>query len=236
MRHIKILGLACIAVVAMSTMVASAAFADAGYELKTAPATGKEKFTSTSGLAVLSVPKAGVTEECKSDTDVGQWSVVAKVVSKTNVEKVKVEFEGCEVKGAGKVCKVANVKTESLRGEVGEFEGTVKEQEEGKGEVPALLLQPEEPKKGFTKLPVSECNPETTVTGNIAGEIPAKQGKSKTQKVNFNVVGGKQQIKTLETNADAKVTTKLSAFGFEATEATKDVNTFEEELELVEGV
>jgi hypothetical protein len=221
-----------VAVFAMSAMVASAAFADVGQELT--KATASEKFTGKSGIGKLSVPKAGITITCETDANGGQTSATKPT---TNVEKVVVTFKNCVAEKGGAKCKVnspgakeGELITSSLKGELSEVsKGTV-------DEAAALLLEPEEAAKGFVTIAKTECNPETKVTGSIAGEVTQPAKPSKTVNVDFKVSAGKQAITQVERSVgDALVTTKLSAFGFEATEETLDENTFPTAVELTNG-
>jgi hypothetical protein len=232
MSRFRIVCLSLLAVFAVSAVVASAAFADAGQEFTAVPA--KAKFTSTSGKAIL---RAGtITVTCQKDKDVGT------VESKTTVGKVVVTFEECVAEDPTVPCKatIGTIVTESLTGDLGEdtlVNGVVSDSV-------GLLLTPEVVAKGFATIPESKegtkkCNPLTKVTGNIAGEVSPVNTLTTAVTVTFalNTAKSKNAVEQLESSNDAvKIKPGLKAFGATATEETADTNVFEEAVEIKSGV
>jgi hypothetical protein len=202
-------------------------------------------FASKEGVSTLAVTGATVT--CKEDTNVG------KLVGKESLEKVVVTFTGCKGKKGTEECPVKStnttvaeqVKTNTLRGELGEVAATEATSKVG------LLLEGEASNIFVTLegacLPASP----SAVEGSVVGEVtPLTLGL--TDKTEFLVSAGAQKVKTFERSfasfctgaptarkceEDFSFAPSLKAFGtLTATFESKDENTFEEPLEVFPGV
>jgi hypothetical protein len=233
MSRIRIIGLALVAVFAMTAVAASPAFAADSEQLFKQAGT-KQKFKSTSGVGKLTAN--GQVVECKKDKGSGELNAKQTASVKNVVvtfEECKSEKEGvtCEVKskGAGKTNEVATVK---LKGELGEVAAAEATSEVG------LLLEPESG-TAFVILEGTclQVSP-TEVTGSVAGEVTPVGKNQLTGKLEFKVPGGAQAIKTFErSTTDAVVKPSLKVFGlFTATQETSSEETFEELTEVVKGL
>jgi hypothetical protein len=237
--------LSIVAVLAMSAVVASAAFGaekpSEQQQFNKLPA--KAGVTGVSGVSVLTAGGQKVT--CIEDTSKGT------VWGPGLINNIRVVFKGCTSTNKTEKCEVLSkgkpngeIETNELQGELGEV--AVKESTTGVG----LLL---EPISGNVFVVLEgKCLPvtPTAVEGSVAGEVtPTGPPKSKEGKVVFAVTAGAQNIKKFERGLaehckekpeckeDGKISPKLTVFnGKAATEETTDTNTFEEELEVLPGV
>lgn len=229
MIGIRTLGLALAAMFAMSAVVASAAFADAAYEItENTPDT----FASTSGASVLTVPGFKVTATAST----GEGSLATT----TTATKVKVIFTGATIEnlktketasiksvGAGKAGEIV---VKPLKGTVGEIVGGAPLDKAG------LLLEPETGTE-FVTFEKTAVSPETKVKGKIAGQIKVAAAKSTKGELIFGVTGGKQNVTEWQANSDVTpVKPVLTAFGETATEETTDSVTFVKVHTLGEGL
>jgi hypothetical protein len=195
MKQIRTLGMAFVAMLALSAVVASAALAAPEFEgARGAEAKGTTFTGSTSSAKLTAV---GTTITCTGGSSSGE------ITGKKTVGKVVVAFTGCEANSGE--CKVKSpgaaegeVKTDTLEGELGEVE-----QSEASSKVGLDLKAAG--KESFVTTEGS-CLPfgGSAVTGSIIGEVSpvgrleseglliykAERGKQKIQKF----IGGSQDV------------------------------------------
>jgi hypothetical protein len=225
MKIARLVGLALVAVFAMSAIIASTA--SAFPEFLMLP-TGKT-FTGVSGVATLVAGTEKVT--CQKDTNTGE------VTSMDSIGKVTVHFleckgengkaETCTVKSAGAPETTTGlIITNSLRGLLGEVAET-----EAKSKV-GILLEPESGVTFVTLQGPCLSPTEEAVEGTVAGELTPIKALQSTLKLILGVTSKKQNIKEITVLAGLKKP-KLTAFGIAtATEETEDENTFEGKVEV----
>jgi hypothetical protein len=224
MKLARLVGLALVAVFAMSAIIASTASAFPEFLMLPSSKT----FKGVSGVGTL---KAGTeTVTCESDENAGE------VTSMDSVGKVSVTFHGCKVKVATGECTIKStltgsaglIVTTSLRGLLGEVA-----EAEAKSKVGVLL----EPETGivFTTLLATgaPCNTqETAVEGTLAGELTPIKALQTTLKLIFGLTSEKQNIKEITVLAGLKKP-KLGAYGVNtATLSTEDTLTFTGSVEV----
>jgi hypothetical protein len=220
MKIARLAGLMLVAVMALSLGVASAAFAEPEFKPTGGTLTG-----SSAGNNTLSA--GGNTIVCTANTSKGSIS------SATLAGGVVVTFTGCKSTGTGG----SNCTAKS----VGAAEGTIATNNlhgvlglilaKGTGSGVALLLLPTENKK-FVTIVSNKCTVETTVTGNVAGEI-SPVGKSQTTgKLVLQAGTSGESIKTVDLSTGGTVSTNLEAFGAAASQATEENLTFSAALEV----
>jgi hypothetical protein len=226
MRHIKSLGCALAALLAINAVAASAALAEPEF-LKTGKTeVAKKGFTSTSGAGEMLVPKkAKIT--CTEDTNKG------KIKGTKEVEKVTVTFKKCKGENLEnkKTCEVKSTEPAGGSEEVITKELKGKLVETAVGTKVGLLLEPE--KAPFVKLK-GECLPvtETPVEGGIVGEVTPVGKLVKEGELIYRIEKEKQQIKTF-TSGGKEEEKVLKAFSIaEAPLMSTDKIKFEEEVEV----
>jgi hypothetical protein len=212
MTRIRIIGLALVAVVALSAFASASAFA--APEFKGEGAVAGTTFTSTSGAGKM---EGTETIKCSASTSSGE------ITSATTVGKVVVTFTGCEDKG--KKCKSSSgaaageIKTVSLKGELGEVASA--EAASGVGE----LLTPE---SGSKYVSIESCTLfAVEVTGSVIGEVTPINTLSTEGKLIYTEASKKQTIKKFVGGS----THELSAFGSSGLETSNTV-TFSKAIEV----
>jgi hypothetical protein len=204
MKRIRIVGLALVAVLALSAIAASGAMAAAPEFSKT-----KVTFKTTSGESVLG---GGATITCKKASGEGEITSVTKL-------NAKVTFEECKGEVLGSKCEEKI--TSELVGTLGTVAKAESETEVG------LLFKP---KSGaFSKF---KCGSLTiSVEGSIAGEVtPTKTPSTKGDLV-FALSGTSQKIKKITVEGKEEKPA-LKAFGIASTLKTTEENTFSEAIEV----
>jgi hypothetical protein len=219
MKIARLVGLMVVAVMALGLVVASAAFAEPAFLPVGAT------FTGTSGTGVLEA--GGEKIECTADTSAGTIS------SATLVGGVTVSFTGCKaIKGTEK-CTVkspsaaaGSIVTHELHGVLGLV------LPKGTGTGVGLLLLPVENKK-FVTIESTKCSIETTVSGNLVGEVtPVGVHTTKGTLVFKKGATEGQSIKSFDLSTGGSVTPKLEAFGKEAGEETTEVISWSAAVEV----
>jgi hypothetical protein len=207
MKRFRILGLALVAVFAMSAVAATAASALPEYSKFPV------KFTGTSGTSVLKA--GGTTVTCTSDTAEGTIATATTTTSKVTYTKCTGPFSAeCKSPGA----KGGEIKTAELTGTLGYLNKTKKEV--------GVLLKP----KTGTNFVTIECfGIKTETTGSIIGQVTPVNTKSTKSKLVFATKEGKQALTKFEGESGTNV---LKAFGSEATLETTEEITAAEELEI----
>jgi hypothetical protein len=219
MKIARLSGLVVIAVLAVSLVAASAAFAEPVFS----PNSG-QTVTATSGRAELS-GNSGLTKvECAKSETVG-----GKVDSTTLVGGVVVHFLECTAKEGSAHCSAKStgapagnlILTETLHGVLGLIKNTTKT---GVG---LLLL----PASGSTFVTLSSpcTSPATSaVSGNVVGEVEPVGHSQTTGKLRFggNSTNGSASVKLFELTTGGTLKPKLSAYTTEATEIVESSVTF----------
>lgn len=217
MRRMRLVGLALVAVLALSAVVAAAAQAEP--EFKKAGA--KNGFTTSSGTGEM---KAGsITIKCTSDHSSGTIS------SSKTVSGVVVTFEGCIAKEGSKECKTGASEDGVIT--TAELVGKLVETETGSD----VGLQLEPSGGGSYVTVVANCLAvtESPVTGQIVGEVKPLNTKSLTGEVIYRISSSKQQIRKYVYNGKSTSSAVLKAFSIlEAPLSTTETVTFEEETEV----
>jgi hypothetical protein len=222
MKIARLAGLVFVAVMAVSLVIASTAFAEPAFLPVGAT------FTGTSGTSTLT---AGASESvvCAADTSSGTIS------NATLVGGVTVDFTGCKSSGAGgSNCTVKSINTttegliltNTLHGVLGLI------LPKGSGTGVGLLLLPVA-SKTFVTLAKNTCTVETAVKGNVAGEVKPIGVHQLTGKLIFaKATTGGQSIKDFDLSTGGLVQPELEAFGALATEETEESITFSTQVEV----
>jgi hypothetical protein len=154
-----------------------------------------------------------------------------EITGTSSVGKVVLAFTECKAKGTGE-CEINSVGassgqivTAALKGQLGSVKSSEALSEVG------LLLEPETTKT-FARLASSKCNPETTVTGSVAGQVLPVATAASEGELMYEVTSGKQMIKKIGTSSGEKKPT-LEAFGLEIAEEADAEVEFVEEVEIV---
>jgi hypothetical protein len=221
MKIARLAGLMLVAVMAVSLAVASAAFAEPEFK----PTGGT--FTGV-GLGTNTLAAGGNTISCTANSTKGTIS------SATLAGGVVVTFTGCKSTGSGG----SNCTAKS----VGAVEGTIATSTlhgvlglilaKGTGTGVGLLLLPVANKK-FVVIAGNTCTVETTVTGNVAGEV-SPVGKSQTTgKLSFAAgASGGESVKSIDLSTGGTVTPEIEAFGAIASQTTSEDLTFSVAVEV----
>jgi hypothetical protein len=221
MKIVRLVGLMLVATMALSLVVASAAFAEPEFK----PASGT--FKGTSGAGTLEAAKEKI--KCTADTSTGVIS------SATLVGGVTVDFTGCKsINSKGEECTASSVGsstaglllTKTLHGVLGLI------LPKGTGSGVGLLLLPVENKK-FVEVAENACSVATTVSGNLVGEVTPVGKSQTTGKLIFKkgAVEG-ESVKSFDPSTGGTVTPKLEAFGKEAGEETEESITWSAAVEV----
>lgn len=262
MSRIRLIMLSMLAVFAVGAVAASAASAAAPEFLNSAKATPKFKCEEKTGGHGSYSTKAeceagketsggkwhrfgnGFTDEegeshfnakgeivftCTADTSKGE------ITGAKTVGGVTVTFTGCTAKEKTNASCSANSKgepagtivTNTLEGTLGEVAVAFSATEVG------LALKPVSPATEFTFLEATCLGTKTTkVTGSVIGEVtPVGGPPSLTGDVIFKCASGKPTVQEIEKFVGGTKDT-LTGFGTEACFESKDVNTFEEAIEV----
>jgi hypothetical protein len=212
MTRIRIIGLALVAVFAISAVASASALA--APEFKGSGSVAGTTFTSTGGAGKM---EGTETIKCTGSTSSGE------ITSATTVGKVVVIFTGCENKS--KKCKSSSgaaageIKTVSLKGELGEVAST-----EAASEVGELLT----PESGSKYVSIESCTLiPIEVTGSVIGEVTPIHSLSTKGKLVYTEASKKQTIKKFVGGS----THELTAFGSSGLETSNEV-TFSKEIEV----
>lgn len=196
MKRISMLGVALVAVLAMSAVAASAAFAQPEFKGEGGSSAAGTTFKGTAGAGELAGTQ-NVT--CTGGSSEGEIS------SGTEVSKVVVKFTGC--KSGSTACKSkgaasGEIKTVALKGKLGDIEG---------GSGVGLLL---EPASGTEYTNIETCTLlKATVTGKVIGEVKPISTLGTTGELVYEHSGTTQKY---ETFSGAGEKDHLSAFGSSA--------------------
>jgi hypothetical protein len=218
MRIVRLAGPVLVAILAMSLMIASAAFA--GPEFKPTGST----FTGTSGTSVLEAAGGGEKVTCESDASSGT------ITSSTLAGGVVVHFLGCSgATVAGEKCTVKStnttvaglILTNTLHGVLG-----LVLPKPASGSDAALVLLPVSGKVFVTLVGSGKCVETTKVSGSVAGLAEPVGTSSKTGKLVFGVTSGVQNIKDVDLTTGGLVAPELTAFSTTATESTSESVTY----------
>ncbi len=252
MSRLRLLGLALIAVFAMSVVAASAASAAAPeffHCTKVAKGTGtyptkkacekKEKAGEEPKEWIIEKVAAGEKIKFTDASGEGILSAAGIVVTCTadsstgeingakTVGNVFVSFTGCTAKNGETECSVHST---------GQPAGTI-DTNELAGELGPVALAESKTEVGLDLEAVSgnfvtlegTCVPTTEVTGSVIGEVTPVEKLQKTGKLVYTTKTGKQKIQKFVGGA----TDVLKAFGLvEVQETTKDTVTYEESIEV----
>jgi hypothetical protein len=220
MKIARLEGLAVIAVLTMSLVVASMAPAEPEFKPATATLTG------TSGPSVLEANDGIEKLSCEKTTLTG------RLTSATLAGGLVVHFLGCTSTGEGG----SNCAVNSLGGSVGlivtkTLHGVLGLILPKAGTGVGLLLLPATG-KAFTTLAANACTEETTISGNIAGEVEPIGKSQLTGKVTFAATGVKQAIKGFDPSTGGTTTAKLTLFAAEASESLTESLTYSTATEV----
>ena len=218
MSRLRIIGLAVVAVFALSAIVASAASAAPEF-LHEGKEVVKKGFTDKSAEGKLSA--AGIEVTCIADTSEGE------IKGTKQVGKVFVSFTGCTAKNGTETCPVhstgapaGTINTNELEGELGEVAEVESKTKVG--------LDLKAVAGNFVTLE-GTCVPTTNVTGSVIGEVTPVNKLQKTGKLVYTTKSGKQKIQKFVGGE----TDVLKAFSLvEVQETTKDTVTYEETVEV----
>jgi hypothetical protein len=204
MIRLRLLGLALIAVLAVSAVAVSAAFAEPEFKPST-----KQSFTGTSGAGTLE-DSLSETISCTSDESTGE------ITGALTAAGIVVTFHGCKGKkgSGGTACTVKSTNTTSpgliitstLKGTL----GLVPTSQAASGV--GLLLQPESGSK-FVEIEAAACASEAPVEGSIAGEVGTTKVLSKTGKLIFTGSAGTQNIKNITVKGKGETPALTAFFG-----------------------
>ncbi len=220
MKRIKTIGLALVAVFALSAVVAASASAAAP---EFSPAT-EQGFTSSSGTSVLTAGGAGGTViTCTASSGAG------RITGAKTVAGVSVTFTGCTAKSKG-TCEVHStgagkeeIKTGELNGELGKV---------AKKEATSKVGLDLKAVSGSFVTVEGTCIPfeKSSVSGSVIGEVtPVAGGAGTSGKLTYALEKEKQKIQMFE--GGSKDT--LSVFGFvESTQQSEEAITFEKAVEV----
>jgi hypothetical protein len=227
MKLARLLGIALLAVFAVSAMLASTASAIPKFKL---PIT-KRNFTTASGTSVLRAPAKKDVVTCTSSTTTGGTILGVDEVSAV------INYAGCTLEeGTSGPCTIKSVGasgsnsiiTSTLKGSLGLITGG--------GSGAGILFKPASGNV-FVKLAATTTpckSSETAVEGSVAGEFAPTGKSSKTATIKLAPVSatGKQKITKIETLAGV-VEPVLESFGAaESTQEQTAVVTFEENVEV----
>jgi hypothetical protein len=183
-------------------------------------------FTGTSGSSTLEV--GGNTMTCTADTSRGEISTPHLVGG------ITVDFTGCKSsKVAGTECtvKTTNTSTEgliltnTLHGVLGLI------LPKGTGTGVGLLLLPAANKKFYT-IASNACSEETTLSGNVVGEITPVGVHTTKATLVFQGKEGMPSIKDFDLSLGGLVRPALETFGHEASEETTETITWSAAVEV----
>lgn len=213
--------LALVALLALSAVAASAASA-ASPEFKPVPT--KKKFTSSSGLVVLTAATTSIS--CSKSTTAGE------ITSASSLGKIVVKFTGCKIATAScnaavnsVAAKEGEVVTDLLKGEL----GTVNTKEAASGV--GLLLLPET-KTTITTFAADACLPEFKMGGDVAAEVTPIGKKQLTSTFVFTAAAGHtQKIKKIVVKG-VNESPELEGWGTLWSVEASDEVSFEEALEI----
>jgi hypothetical protein len=222
MKIARLAGLMLVAVMAVSLAVASAAFAEPEFK----PTGGT--FTGV-GLGSNVLTAGGNVITCTANSTKGTIS------SATLAGGVVVTFTGCASSGSGgSGCAASStgaaagtIATTTLHGVLGLI------LPKGTGTGVGLLLLPVANKK-FVTINGNTCTVETTVTGNVAGEVIPVGHSQATGKLLFQAAssGGGESIKSFDPTTGGTVTPEIEAFGLAASQQTTEDLTFSAAVEV----
>lgn len=201
MKRIRIVGLALVAVFAMSVVASTASAAGPVFYTKAelgSVAPSKIKFTATIGAAFLEGKTSKSKISC-TDTSGSGAGAVGETVSAKVTENNVTTFTGCETGGipctsAGQATGI--IVTKSLKGFLGGISATVA----------GVRLYSQTEGRGAGKLAEFECGAgvaKVVVTGSVIGSLSGSSGKvvkegkfAATQKLTFTEAGGAQKYQT----------------------------------------
>jgi hypothetical protein len=189
------------------------------------PANMNFKITSKKDIFTV----ASIVIICQKDKGTG------KIINDKEIE-FTIVLEGCVIITKGKECKIANIETVPLIGQLGAIAKAEATSEMGG------FFKPKE-KASFATLPASaECaTPETVIEGSIVCEGAAQKESVTgsvaclTEEKEKVVIQKAKKIGVLEEGAKGKEVSKegsLKAFGLKATLNAEETITFEEALTL----
>jgi hypothetical protein len=249
MKRTKVLGIALMAVFAMSAVATSAALAapefvhcvakaggtfgagcttvGSGFAKEAVPAGSKIKFTDKEGTSKFNA-KGEITFTCTADTSKGE------ITGPTTVAGIGVIFTGCTAKeGSGASCAAnstgsaaGTIATNALKGVLGNASVT-----KAGATVPGESLVPEVAGKSFTKLEANCLGTKTAeVTNGVVGEALPVGTMSNKGELIFACTAGKPTVQKL--GFIGGVETTLKAFAGEACFESKDEVLFSENIEV----
>lgn len=200
-------GVALIAALALSAVVASAALAQPEFSK------ANVKFTTTSGKSVLKDSSASAEIKCAKDKGEGE------ITGKSTVSAT-VTFEECSGEVNKKACP-STISTEALTGQLGTVAAT--EAASGVG----ILFKPTG--TAFAKFSCAGVN--QTVIGSVAGEVTPTKTLSTEGDVNFTPSGTGMKIKKITTTKEEKPKLELGVGGTTSLESA-ETNVFVEAIEV----
>ncbi len=220
--RVKTIGLAFVAVFALSAVAASAASAAKPEFLGPFP----NKFTSTSGKGILETVN-GKKVECESDTNEGELTSAKK-------DNVIVKFKGCKGLGGGACHSTiplggpGEIITNKLLSTLGYIDKATKEV--------GIALEPEAKKGLFTTIVclVGEIEIPVEVKGSVIGVVTPINTLTKTFTLEFKQSKGVQAVQNLEEKSKDTLETSINKGVFEESgEETTDTLVTEKATELV---
>jgi hypothetical protein len=213
MKVVRLSGLALVAVLAMSLMIASVASAAPIFTPTGATLTG------TSGVGKLEA--AGETVTCETDVSGGT------VTSATLIGGIVVHFLGCSAKtSTGGTCTVKSTNTTAsgliLTNTLHGVLGLILPVPAPPASDVALLLLPVSGGTFVTLVGSGTCVETTKVQGNVAGTLEPVGVSQKTGKLVLTGSNGKESITDVDLSTGGLVIPNLQAFGSTATETTTE--------------
>jgi hypothetical protein len=222
MRIARLVGLAAVAVAAMSTVATSAAAALPSFD----PGV-KNLFSATSTESVLRANNDTEVVACKSGTAAGE------IINAMEVGNVVVKFTQCTSSSPTKTKCVASspgaatgeLLTKTLHGILG-----LALPKPATGSDIGLLVLPSTGNE-FVTIEENECTRETAVSGSVAGLMEPVGRLQKTSKLVFHETANVQDISNIDTLAGL-IRPRLTAFSTAATEESNELITYEKSVEV----
>jgi hypothetical protein len=223
MKVVRLSGLALVAVLAMSLMIASVASAAPVFTPTGATLTG------TSGVGTLEA--AGEVVKCETDTAGGT------VTSATLIGGIVVHFLGCSAKTvAGGTCTVKSTNTTAagliLTNTLHGVLGLILPVPTPPASDVALVLLPISGSTFVTLVGSGTCVETTKVQGSVAGVLSPVGVSQTTGKLVLTGSAGKESITDVDLSTGGLVAPELKAFGSSASEQTEENYTLSKATEV----
>ena len=226
MKIARLAGVAFAAILAVTAMAASTAMAAGAPEFLMLPE--HKGFTSVAeGASILKTLTTSIScEHSFSNGEVTGMDTIGKVVVKYT-GCVLTTSVGCTEKFSSITGKTGEIVTNAIKGLL----GTVKTSEAASGV--GILFEPESGKRFFTfRGTTVPCNvPESTISGNLAGEVTPVHKLQGTIKIVLLGAGHEQMIREIVVLGKT-VTPELEWFGSEASLTTTDLTTYTGAVEV----